>query len=81
VNEENDVQLRNLLEEAQRKGVAVGHLNISDWISLKAVFASAQELKVPVIVGASEGERRFLGVAQMAALVKSLREEHGFPFL
>jgi fructose-bisphosphate aldolase, class II len=70
-------RLRNLLEEAQSRGVAVGHFNISDWILLKAVFASAQELKVPVIVGASEGERAFLGVAQIAALVRSLREEHG----
>ena len=72
-------QLRNVLEESQSNGTAVGHFNVSDWILLKAVFASAQELKVPVIVGASEGERTFLGVAQVAALVKSLREEHGFP--
>lgn len=72
-------QLRNVLEEAQGKGVAVGHFNISDWVLLKAVSASAQELKVPVIVGASEGERKFLGVGQIAVLVKSLREEHGFP--
>jgi fructose-bisphosphate aldolase class II len=72
-------RLRNVLEEAQSKGVAVGHFNISDWILLKAVFASAQELKVPVIVGASEGERAFLGVVQIAALVRSLREEQGVP--
>ena len=72
-------QLRNVLEEAQSKGAAIGHFNISDWVLLKAVFESAQELEVPVIVGASEGERAFLGVTQIAALVKSLREEHGFP--
>jgi fructose-bisphosphate aldolase class II len=72
-------QLRNQLEEAQSKGVAVGHFNISDLTLLKAVYAAAQELKVPVIVGASEGERAFLGVAQIAALVKSLREEQGIP--
>src|SRR6202789_4589724 len=72
-------QLRNLLEEAQSNGVAVGHFNISDWILLKAVYASAQELKVPVIVGASEGERAYLGVAQIAALVRSLREEQSVP--
>jgi fructose-bisphosphate aldolase, class II len=72
-------QLRNQLEEAQGNGVAVGHFNISDLTLLKAVYAAAQELKVPVIVGASEGERAFLGVAQIAALVKSLREEHGLP--
>ena len=72
-------QLRTLLEEAQSSGVAVGHFNISDWILLKAVYASAQELGVPVIVGASEGERAFLGVAQIAALVRSLREEESIP--
>jgi fructose-bisphosphate aldolase, class II len=72
-------ELRNQLEEAQSNGVAVGHFNISDWILLKAVYAAAQELKVPVIVGASEGERAFLGVAQIAALVRSLREEQGIP--
>jgi fructose-bisphosphate aldolase class II len=72
-------QLRNQLEEAQRNGVAVGHFNISDLTLLKAVYAAAQELKVPVIVGASEGERAFLGVAQIAALVRSLREERGVP--
>jgi fructose-bisphosphate aldolase, class II len=71
--------LRTVLEEAQSNGVAVGHFNISDWILLKAVYASAQELGVPVIVGASEGERAFLGVAQIAALVRSLREEESIP--
>ena len=72
-------QLRTLLEEAQSNGVAIGHFNISDWILLKAVYASGQELEVPVIAGASEGERAFLGVAQIAALVKSLREEQSTP--
>lgn len=71
--------LRKLLEAGQANGTAIGHFNISDWVLLKAVFAAAQELKVPVIVGASEGERKFLGVAQLAALVKSLREEQGAP--
>ena len=37
---------------------AVAHFNIADFVMLKAVFASAQELKVPVIVGLSEGERK-----------------------
>ncbi len=72
-------QLREVLGEAQSNGVAVGHFNISDWVLLKAVFESAQEMKVPVIVGASEGERAFLGVSQIAALVRSLREEHTIP--
>ena len=32
-----------------------------------------------MIVGVSEGERDFIGVHQVAALVRSLRENDGFP--
>jgi len=71
--------LREVLEQTQKNGVAVGHFNIADLVLLKAVFASAQELKVPVMVGVSEGEREFMGVRQVAALVRSLQEEFDFP--
>jgi fructose-bisphosphate aldolase, class II len=71
--------LRNVLERAQQMGVAVGHFNVADFIMLKAVFASAQELSVAVVVGVSEGERNFLGVRQVSAVVRSLREESGSP--
>jgi fructose-bisphosphate aldolase, class II len=71
--------LRNLLQEAQENGVAIGHFNISDLVLLKAVFAAAKEVNVPVLVGLSEGEREFVGVRQIAAVVRSLREEFDFP--
>src|SRR5262245_32717807 len=72
-------KLRKVLEEAGEKGVAIGHFNIADLTLLKAVFVSAEELKVPVLVGASEGEREFMGVRQISALVRSMREEFDFP--
>lgn len=71
--------LRSVLEQAQQMRVAVGHFNVADLVLLKAVFVSAQELKVPVLVGVSEGEREFMGVPQIAVLVRSLREEFDFP--
>src|ERR1700733_10868517 len=71
--------LRDVLNQAQKNGVAVGHFNVSDLVLLKAVFAAAQKLNVPVIVGASEGEREFLGARQLGALVRSIREESDFP--
>jgi fructose-bisphosphate aldolase, class II len=71
--------LPNVLDQARKNGVAVGHFNVADSVLLKAIFAAAQELKVPVMVGASEGERRFVGDRQIAALVRSLREEFDFP--
>src|SRR5215471_19980013 len=71
--------LRDVLDQAQKNGVAIGHFNVADLVLLKAVFGAARELKVPVMVGASEGEREFIGVQQLAALVRSLREEWGCP--
>ena len=66
---------REILAQVQVARTAIGHFNIADLVLLKAVFASARELKVPVLVGASEGEREFIGTRQLAALVRSLREE------
>jgi fructose-bisphosphate aldolase, class II len=71
--------LRDLLQEAQASGAAIGHFNISDLVLLKAVFAAARELNVPVLVGLSEGEREFVGTRQIAGFMRSLREEFDFP--
>jgi len=72
-------RLREVLEEARQKKVAIGHFNVSDLTGLKAVFESARELGVPVIVGLSEGERAFMGVRLAAAAVQSLRDEYDHP--
>ena len=71
--------LRNALEQSAKDGVAIGHFNVADLVLLKAVVAAGRDLKVPVAVGASEGEREFFGVRQIAALVRSLREESDYP--
>jgi fructose-bisphosphate aldolase class II len=71
--------LLEVLTKARQNQIAIGHFNIADLVLLKAVFASGQELKVPVLVGVSEGEREFVGVRQIVALVRSLREEGGYP--
>ena len=49
--------LRGILQDAQARGEAVGHFNISDLVLLKAVLGAARELSAPVVVGLSEGER------------------------
>jgi fructose-bisphosphate aldolase, class II len=43
------------------------------------VVAAAAETKLPVLIGASEGEREYFGARQLAALVKSQREESDLP--
>jgi fructose-bisphosphate aldolase class II len=72
-------QLRDLLQQAQQNGQAIGHFNVSDFVLLKAVFSAARELNVPVVVGLSEGEREFVGTRQIAAFVRNLREQFDFP--
>src|ERR1700740_2560107 len=72
-------KLRDLLQQAQQNGQAIGHFNVSDLVLLKAVFATTRELNVPVVVGLSEGEREFVGTRQIAAFVRNLREEFDFP--
>lgn len=71
--------LRQVLEDARQSKVAIGHFNISDLSGLKAVFESARELQVPVIVGLSEGERAFTGVYEIAAVLTTLRKENDYP--
>lgn len=71
--------LRDALRDSEVRKVAIGHFNISDLLTLRAVFAAAHELRVPVLIGVSDGERSFMGVRQAAALVRSLREEYQYP--
>jgi fructose-bisphosphate aldolase class II len=71
--------LREVLADADARRVAVGHFNISDLGALKAIFAGACELQLPVLIGVSEGEREFIGVKQVAALIKSLRDTYDYP--
>src|SRR3954467_5161992 len=71
--------LRDVLMRAEREGVAIGHFNVADLSQLKAVFGAAGDLNLPVLVGASEGERSFFGTRQLGLIVKSLREESGLP--
>jgi fructose-bisphosphate aldolase, class II len=71
--------LRSVLTRLEREGTALGHFNVADLVLLKAVFTAATEVKVPVLVGASEGERHFFGTSQLASVVKSLREESDIP--
>jgi fructose-bisphosphate aldolase, class II len=71
--------LRDVLTQLQTEGAGLGHFNVSDQVLLKAVVAAAAETKLPVLVGASEGEREFFGAYELAAVVKSSRQESDVP--
>jgi fructose-bisphosphate aldolase class II len=79
INKTSMDTLGNTLRRLETEGAALGHFNVSDHVLLKAVVAAAAETKLPVFVGASEGEREFFGTRQLAALVKSLAQESDAP--
>jgi fructose-bisphosphate aldolase class II len=72
-------RLREIVEDADRRHVALGHFNVSDLVGLKAVVDAARQLNVPVLVGVSEGETSFIGVRRIAALICSIQDEYGHP--
>ena len=71
--------LRECIKEAEEKKVAIGHFNISNLEGLHAIYNAARKLKVPVIIGLSEGEEKFIGLEEAVALVHVIRERDDYP--
>jgi fructose-bisphosphate aldolase, class II len=71
--------LREALSDAAKRRVAIGHFNISDLTAFRAIVDAARELKLPVLVGVSEGEREFIGTRTAAAMVRSMRDQFAHP--
>jgi len=64
-----------IFEKARNGKYAIGQFNVSTDEQIKAVVETAKNLKSPIIIGTSEGEREFIGVNQIVALVKSWQKE------
>jgi len=71
--------LREYIKEAEEKGVAIGHFNISNIEALHGIYNAAKKLNVPIIIGVSEGEEEFIGRDEVAILVKMIREKDNYP--
>ena len=71
--------LREYILEADKKGVAIGHFNISNLEGLHAIYNAAKKLNVPVIIGLSEGEEAFVGREEGVALIRALRQRDNYP--
>ena len=71
--------LREYIAEAEEKKVAIGHFNISNLEGLHAIYNAAKKLNVPVVIGVSEGEENFIGLEEVAVLVRTIRERDDYP--
>lgn len=67
--------LKEAVEAAWDKKIALGHFNLSDSNQFNAVLAAAAAAGTPVLVGVSEGERKFFGVRNLAAMVRAARAD------
>ena len=71
--------IREYLKDTTITQWALGHFNFSENEALRAIIESAAGLKVPIFVGTSEGERKYIGLKQTVNLVRAFREEFGIP--
>ena len=71
--------LREYVKEAEEKGVAIGHFNISNLEGFHGVYRAAKNLNVPVIIGLSEGEEDFVGREEAFGMIKEIRVKENFP--
>jgi len=69
------------LKKAQQGKYAIGQFNISTDEQLKAIIEVVKDFDSPVIIGTSEKERKFIGVNQIVALVKSWQKQTGLPII
>ncbi len=77
--------LREYIKEASNKKVAIGHFNVSNLEALHGIYNAVKKLSIetgeniPIIIGVSEGEEKFVGKDEISALVKEMREKNNFP--
>ena len=71
--------IKDYLKRTVSEKWAIGHFNFSEDDALRAIVESASELKTPIFVGTSEGERKHIGLKQAVGLVKAFREEFSIP--
>ncbi|MCX6751786.1 MAG: class II fructose-bisphosphate aldolase family protein [Candidatus Nomurabacteria bacterium] len=71
--------LREYIKEAEEKGVAIGHFNISNLEGLHGIYNAAKKLSLPIVIGLSEGEENFVGREEAVALIQAIRQRDNYP--
>lgn len=67
------------ITEYKNAGKALAHFNISNLDQARAIVEVAEELNQPVIIGASEGEREYMGIDMVRTIVDELNQEYNVP--
>jgi fructose-bisphosphate aldolase class II len=70
---------KEYIKEADQKGIAIGHFNISNLEAFHAIYNAAKKLNLPIIIGLAEGEEAFVGRYEAVALIKAIRARDNYP--
>lgn len=73
------VTMRELLQEADKGGYAVGAFNANNMEIVQAIIGAAQEENSPVILQASQGAIKYAGIEYIVGVVKTAAEKATVP--
>lgn len=71
--------LKYYLQKAHKEKWAIGQFNFSTFEQVKGIAAAAENLKAPIILGTSEGESKFVGLAEAVTIRDTLRRKTSLP--
>ncbi|RCW48278.1 class II fructose-1,6-bisphosphate aldolase [Halanaerobium sp. MA284_MarDTE_T2] len=75
----NLVPMAEILNDAHKKGYAVGGFNINNLEFLQGIVWAAEELNSPLILQASEGAIRYMGMDYVAGMVDAAVKNTSIP--
>lgn len=70
------ISAKQILDDANKKGYAVGAFNVNNMEFLQAVFSAAESEKSPIIIAASEGAMKYAGPKMLYSMVKTLSDDY-----
>lgn len=65
-----------ILQKAHKEGYGVGAFNFVNFEMLKSIFESADEMKSPLIVQASEGAIKYMGLESVVGMVQMFAKKY-----
>jgi ketose-bisphosphate aldolase len=72
---------KELLLKAQKEHYAIGAFNACNIETLKPILNAASRHNAPVIIEASDGEVKYIGAKEIAALARIYRAKYGIPII
>ena len=73
------MNLKACFQKARKEGWGIGQFNFSNLEILKGIIQAADKMRSPVILGTSEGESKFFGLEEAAAMADIYKKRTKLP--